>query len=171
MSKLTIEEAISHCLEVAEKNETQAEKIGRQFIGSAMDKSATDYRKCAAEQRQLAEWLTELKHLKAIIAGYGTVDMQKLDMILAMIRTKSESVWTGIERERELAEAKRLLKLAVEDMSVTAAEVYNGGLICECCKWKSQIGGCCCPDDGGCDVAYRWRYADEALKLIGESNV
>lgn len=35
---MTIDEAIAHCLEVAEQNETQADKIGRQFIGSAMDK-------------------------------------------------------------------------------------------------------------------------------------
>ena len=126
MSKLTLEDAISHCLEVAEQNETQADKIGRQFIGSAMDKRATDCRECAADHRQLAEWLTELK------------------------------------------EAKRLLKAAVEDLNATVAEVYNGGLICECCKWESQIDGCCCPDDGGCDVAYRWRYADEALRLISD---
>ena len=65
MSKLTLEKAISHCLEVAEKNETQADKIGRQFIGSIMDKRATDCRECAAEHRQLAEWLTELKELEA----------------------------------------------------------------------------------------------------------
>ena len=61
---MTIDEAIKHCLEVAENNETQAEKIGRQFIGSAMDKRATDCRECAADHRQLAEWLTELADLK-----------------------------------------------------------------------------------------------------------
>ena len=38
---MTIDEAIAHALEVAEQNETQAEKIGRQFIGSALDKYAT----------------------------------------------------------------------------------------------------------------------------------
>jgi hypothetical protein len=61
MSKLTLEDAISHCLKVAEQNETQADKIGRQFIGSAMDKRATDCRECAADHRQLAEWLQELR--------------------------------------------------------------------------------------------------------------
>lgn len=67
MSKLTLDEAIKHCLEVAEQNETQAEKIGRQFIGSAMDKRATDCRECAADHRQLAEWLTELKEAKRLL--------------------------------------------------------------------------------------------------------
>lgn len=69
---------------------------------------------------------------------------------------------------RELKEAKRLLKAAIEDLNATAAEVYNGGVICECCKWESQIGECSCPDNGGCDTDYQWRYADEALKLIGD---
>lgn len=67
MSKLTLDEAIKHCLEVAEQNETQAEKIGRQFIGSAMDKRATDCRECAADHRQLAEWLKELKEAKRLL--------------------------------------------------------------------------------------------------------
>lgn len=63
---MTIDEAIRHCEEIAEQNETQAEKIGRQFIGSAMDKYATACRKCAAEHRQLAEWLTELKNRREV---------------------------------------------------------------------------------------------------------
>jgi len=64
---MTIDEAISHALEVAEQNETQADKIGRQLIGSAIDKYATDCRECAAEHRQLAEWLTELKEAKRLL--------------------------------------------------------------------------------------------------------
>lgn len=61
---LDIDTAIKHCLEVAEQNETQADKIGNQLIGSAIDKYATDCRECAADHRQLAEWLTELKEWK-----------------------------------------------------------------------------------------------------------
>ena len=64
MSKLTLDEAIKHCLEVAEQNEAQAEKIGRQFIGSAMDKCATNCCECAADHRQLAEWLMDYKKLR-----------------------------------------------------------------------------------------------------------
>lgn len=65
MSKLTLDEAIKHCLEVAEQNETQAQKIGRQLVGSAIDKYVTDCRECAADHRQLAEWLIELKRARA----------------------------------------------------------------------------------------------------------
>lgn len=64
---MTLEEAIAHCLEVAEKNETQADKIGRQLIGTAKDREATDCRECAADHRQLAEWLTELKEAKRLL--------------------------------------------------------------------------------------------------------
>ena len=64
MSNLTLDEAIKHCLEVAEQNDAQADKIGRQLMGSAIDKYATDCRECAADHRQLAEWLTELKEWK-----------------------------------------------------------------------------------------------------------
>lgn len=67
MSKLTLDEAIKHCLEVAEQNEKKADKIGRQLVGSAMDKCATDCRECATEHRQLAEWLMGLKKAKSII--------------------------------------------------------------------------------------------------------
>ena len=71
--------------------------------------------------------------------------------------------------ERE--EYKRLLKAAVDDLNATVAKVYNSGLLCECCKWKSQTGECCCPGDGGCDTDYRWRYADEAKKLLNDEKI
>lgn len=38
------------------------------------------------------------------------------------------------EENKNWKEAKRLLKLAVEDLSNTAAEAYNGRVICKCCK-------------------------------------
>lgn len=102
------------------------------------------------------EGLTELKDLRE-------VNKMLISECDRLIKEKGEL----LKKSEQTAEYKRFLKLAVEDMGVTVAEVYNGGLICECCKWKSQIGECCCPDDGGCDVAYRWRYADEVKKLMG----
>lgn len=47
---MTIDEAIRHCEEVAERYETQE-----------------GCQECAADHRQLAEWLTELKNAKSII--------------------------------------------------------------------------------------------------------
>jgi hypothetical protein len=52
---LSLEEAIAHCLEVAEKND----KIADTFEETLKNKITC--RECAKEHRQLAEWLRELK--------------------------------------------------------------------------------------------------------------
>lgn len=81
----------------------------------------------------------------------------------------NNSVKAGMEIAKKYDEAKKLLKAAIEDLSDTAAEAYNGRVICKCCKWLAETVYCKCPNDGGCDTTYQWRYADEALKLIGDS--
>lgn len=58
------------------------------------------------------------------------------------------------EQMLKLKEAKRLLKAAVDDMSKEA-----------------DCGICLHDDDGGCPIEvaackFKWRYADEALKLL-----
>ncbi len=65
MSKLTLDKAIKHCLEAAKKNEAQAEKW--QEEGGEEWGKTTACRESAAEQRQLAEWLIELKKAKRFI--------------------------------------------------------------------------------------------------------
>ena len=59
MSRLTIEQAISHAIEVAEKNKANCERntivIPNRWISDAQ---------CAEEHEQLAEWLEELKCYK-----------------------------------------------------------------------------------------------------------
>lgn len=56
---MTLDEAIKHCLEVAEKNECKM----------TSDDGCTDVsmKRCAAEHRQLAEWLKELKEAKRLL--------------------------------------------------------------------------------------------------------
>ena len=78
---MTIDEAIRHCLEVAEQNETQAEKW--QEEGGEEWGKTTACRECAAEHRQLAEWLTELKELKNSI---GAVKLSNMKEALKLIR-------------------------------------------------------------------------------------
>ena len=63
---MTIDEAISHALEVAEQNDTQADKW-REEGGEEWGKT-TACRECAADHRQLAEWLRELKEAKRLVA-------------------------------------------------------------------------------------------------------
>ena len=110
MSKLTLDEAIKYCLEVAEKNECKMTN----------DDGYTDVsmKQCITDYRQLAEWLTELK------------------------------------------EAKRLLKLAVEDI--------NFAYFCfqaACKNVKCEVR---CPyynkDTKSCSMG--WRYYKEAERFI-----
>ena len=51
--KMTLEEAIDHCEEVAEENEKNAKSINNIYKKSCLE--------CAKYHRQLAEWLRELK--------------------------------------------------------------------------------------------------------------
>ena len=59
---MTLDEAIKHCLEVAENCEEQANQCDSddRYERHVMHENA----KCAAEHRQLAEWLRELKDLR-----------------------------------------------------------------------------------------------------------
>lgn len=61
---MTIDEAIKHCKEVAEKNENEA-NFG--FGNACIDRSSC--LECAKEHRQLVTWLEELKILKEQTSG------------------------------------------------------------------------------------------------------
>ena len=107
---MTLDEAIKHCHEVADKNECKM----------TSDDGYTDVsmKRCAADHRQLAEWLRELK------------------------------------------EAKRLLKAAVEDFKVIG-KVLDADcdilINCEECPLQSGHYNC-----------RSWNHQDEALALIGK---
>ena len=109
---MTIDEAVKHCLETAEQLEERANAPYKCEDSELQDNAC---RECAADHRQLAEWLTELK------------------------------------------EAKLLLKSAtnVLSMFIPCDEDYNCS---ECIKQRQH----CDYDD-----SFKWRYLDEALKLIG----
>lgn len=83
-----------------------------------------DFQMMLDYNQSMFDWLVELKDLKA-----------SLNDTCVYIR----------ELEAELKEAKRLLKLAMEDMNM----LYESG-----------------KDEGCIGVAFKWRYADEAEKLI-----
>lgn len=59
---MTLDEAIKHCEEVAEKNEKRA----NWFWGKEGNPNYEECVECASEHRQLAEWLRELVHLRNI---------------------------------------------------------------------------------------------------------
>lgn len=69
---MTIDEAIKHCEEVAELNETSAityknckEIKTNMYEKLTAEKAENDCHECAADHRQLAEWLTELKERRS----------------------------------------------------------------------------------------------------------
>lgn len=65
----------------------------------------------------------------------------------------------------ELKEAKQLLKLAVKDMKYC---LYYYHSRCDVCALLSYTGECPVINDKECGEKCEWRYADEALALIGE---
>lgn len=75
MDGMTIEEAIKHCEEVAEKNEEECKNwaYGASQINDdenrkkQYQKHAEMWHECASEHRQLAEWLRELKMYREVI--------------------------------------------------------------------------------------------------------
>ena len=60
---MTIDEAISHALEVAE----QKERDSAELIDILDELDVDACKECAADHRQLAEWLTELKEAKRLL--------------------------------------------------------------------------------------------------------
>ena len=113
MSKLTLDTAIKNCLEVAEQNDAQAEKW-REEGGEQWGKT-TACRECAADHRQLAEWLMELKDLKA----------EQNDQYVFIHELMSE-----------LKEAKRLLKAAMGDMEILYETGKDEGCLGIEFKWR-----------------------------------
>ena len=62
---MTIDEAISHALEVAGEQQERADSAELIDILDGLDVEAC--KECATNYRQLAEWLTQLKKAKSII--------------------------------------------------------------------------------------------------------
>ena len=121
---MTIDEAIRHCEEVAEKmNDCE----------------------CAADHRQLAEWLGELKELREIFSKVDTGAIKPKDYLDLL---------------DEWAKARKLLKAAVEDFKVIG-KVLDADcdilINCEECPLHRAGINCRC-----------WNKQDEALALIGE---
>ena len=69
---MTLDEAIKHAEEAAEAKEREAFWLWSSWLLSEEENlKYENYKKCAKEHRQLAEWLRELKHLRNLVA-YST---------------------------------------------------------------------------------------------------
>ena len=81
MERLTLEEAIVHAKEVAEKNYRGADF---ESIDSIDDDIKTNCIKCAEEHMQLAEWLEELKSYK---------DLEEQGLLVRLPCKVGDTIW------------------------------------------------------------------------------
>ena len=161
---MTLDEAIRHCEEVAADLESYQNQEG--FSSFNVKRC-----ECAADHRQLAEWLRELKELSLQQNAPRLGSIEEYHFELARCKT---AFWSCNKRcmdaeeqyrrkveelktaQEQISEYKRLLKAAIEDM--------NENNICY------DINACnVCTDSKfiSCDT-FKWRYTDEALKLLNE---
>lgn len=143
---MTLDEAIAHCLEVAENCEEQAKQCdsGDRYERHVMHENA----KCATKYRQLAEWLTELKDLR----DENKVLMRECDRL---IKEKGAL----LKQHEQIAEYKQLLKAAVEDLEKIASV--------DECSFPYCDNRCPFECVGQCEEKH-WKHQAEALALIGE---
>jgi len=66
---MTLDEAIHHCLEVAEEQELSLndKEMYSEMLGEDYSGFEEGCQECATEHRQLAEWLTDLKEAKRLL--------------------------------------------------------------------------------------------------------
>lgn len=144
---MALDEAIKHCLDIADGQDKCAEI-------SVSEHAKERISQCAADHRQLAEWLTELKDLRE----ENKVLMQECDRL---IKEKGEL----LKKSEQIAECKRLLKAAVPIINNTFPEV---GSCWGCANHDEAEDECKGGAFAECSEVCKWEHADEALALIGE---
>ena len=150
LSKVTDEELILALEEIENVNMTIEEAIAHAQQAADTRNDLCD--KCREEHRQLAEWLKELKLLRADYEKQKSINYE-------LLKENQEFV-------NENKELKRLLRLAVEE--ITKQKLYadlgmmSRGALCKSCKTRSITNRVC----QVCN--YEYEHAEEALKLIGD---
>ena len=145
---MTIDEAIKHCEEVADANDQglyDAIALGGQ---NPTQEEIAVCEQCAADHRQLAEWLRELQQWRRV---YGVCP--SYEMCIPECREGYNA---------QIAEYKRLLRLAVDDF-----DLY-GSL--KDLKYGERIKNPRYRDFKRIfDILDNtWRYADEATELLNK---
>ncbi len=93
---MTIDEAIRHCEEVANSKEREAEFETDYECYFMTDKEREECKECAADHRQLAEWLTELKELRNSIGAVKLKDMKDAVGLLQELNTEKRSAYVAV---------------------------------------------------------------------------
>jgi DNA repair exonuclease SbcCD ATPase subunit len=160
--KMTLDEAIKHCEEVAESCER----------GNPKKRSKS---KCASEHRQLAEWLTELKDLREenkalmqecdrlikekgeLLSKVSGGDVLRICQLEEQLKDWKEE-YANLNKisysyYKELKEAKQLLKSAIDEWHIV-------------CEWGNCGEYCGWFENGKC--SQEWSGEAEAFALIGD---
>ena len=146
LSKVTDEELILALEEIENVNMTIEEAIAHAQQAADTRNDLCD--KCREEHRQLAEWLKELKLLRADYEKQKSINYE-------LVKEYQEFV-------NENKELKRLLRLAVEDIKKVSDDnccyhcIYGNPITRRCEEYK------------GNENCYKWKHAEEALKLLGD---
>lgn len=141
LSKVTDEELILALEEIENENMTIEEAIAHAQETANTRADLCD--KCRDEHRQLAEWLTELKLLRADYENQKSINYE-------LLKENQEHV-------NENKELKRLLRLAIEDLALCTRSCI--GINCDHCHFTSIL-------EGGC----KWEHTEEAMKLLGDED-
>ena len=124
---MTLEEAIIHAEEIALQKDTEAEEHNPRYTGLIRE-----CKECAAEHRQLAEWLKELKERREKdVPDTNVGDMisrQTVRYKLAALVNEFEEILSHI-REREV------------DDSVCGLCEYDGAYIGQSGDWCNECPG------------------------------
>lgn len=162
MSKLTLDEAIKYCLEVASENDSQAAEYNEHDEWEFANKCNCE--QCAADHRQVAEWLRELKDLreenKVLISECDRLIKEKGELLS---KVSGGDVLRICQLEEQLDKAKELLRLAVSDINYTLTNVDE----CTKCLYCDAETGDCSSAERCYDVC-KWKHADEVMELMGE---
>ena len=166
---MTLEEAIKHCKEEAEK-----------YMEYGIE---TECYQCGQEHEQLAEWLTELQELRLQIGAPKLGSIEEYHYELARCKA---AFWSCNKRcmdaeeqyrrkadelrkaQEQIAEYKRLLKAAVEDLRYLESHTVDEEGSCLISDRGERIQCFDCPFNNGGKVNEKcvWNYEAEALKLL-----
>ena len=158
--KMTLDEAIEYYTKVATQRAIADEEMGvndNSKWNETKFMTKKESEQIIADNQQLTEWLTELKERRERCAQYEVEQISNLEQ------------YDMLSREYEMLnerykEAKRLLKAAVEDFNKSLGAMYT----CPYCKYVKSKEICASRETQYCGDICKWRYADEALKLIGD---
>lgn len=166
---MAIDEAIKHCLEVAEQNETSAityknckEIKTNMYEKLTAEKAENDCRECAADHRQLAEWLRELKELreenKVLISECDRLIKEKGELLskvsgavkAADVQPVKHGRWIWKERHRNSYQIVKGIDECGKEGSLQIHEEYKEQInyCSECGKQGHEIFLNFCPNCG-----------------------